>query len=175
MRPFVARLSLLPLLALIAAPAAAQQAAPPAETLSKAKFLSGIDAEFAQMDTNKDKKVSAAELEQNRRATLVKRQQERVQAMFAELDADKNRTLSQQEFSRIAGQPPALNVQPFIARIDTNKDQSLSQAEYRAGAAADFDRLDTNKDGSLSPAELSAAEGATASASKPGPAAPEGR
>ena len=170
----LSRLLLMPIIAMAAAVPLAAQPAGGADSISKSAFLSGIDAEFTQMDVNKDKKVSTAELEQHRRAAMLKRHQERVRATFAQLDSDKNGSLSQQEFAQVAGQPPAINVQPFMARIDTNKDSSLTQAEYRTGATADFDRLDANRDGTLSSAEAAA----VAQAAAPAPAAaraPEGR
>ena len=166
------RLLALPLV-LAGTGAIAQQGA--SDNISRATFLSGIDAEFTQMDTNKDKKVTAAELEAHRRTTMTRRHQERVQAMFRQLDADKNGNLSQQEFAQAAGPLPSINVQPFMSRIDANKDSNLSQTEYRNGAAADFDKLDTNKDGSLSGAEAAAAAGAAAPASSAPARAPEGR
>lgn len=148
----------------IVSPALAQQAAaPPAPTqqrppVPKAQFLERVGAEFAAMDVNKDNKVTKAEMEQYRGKAIAEQQQQRNRVLFAKLDADKNGSLSAQEFARLAGPTPRVNVEPLMKRVDSNRDQQLTLAEYRAGAQADFDRLDTNNDGKLSPAEARAGQ-----------------
>lgn len=133
------------------APAAAART--PAPSMPKATFLANVDKEFDAMDANKDKKLTKAEIEQFRTRAIANNRLQRNRALFMQLDTDKNGYLSPQEFEKIAGPMPTVNVQPLMDKIDSNRDQQVTQAEYRAGAIADFDRLDTNKDGVLSPAE----------------------
>lgn len=134
------------------APTAAAPRTPP-PPMAKAAFLANVDKEFEAMDTNKDKKLTKAEIEQFRVRQIATRRQQQNRALFAQLDIDKNGYLSAQEFERVAGPSPTVNVQPLMDKIDANKDQQVTPAEYRAGASADFDRLDTNRDGALSSAE----------------------
>ena len=80
------------------------------------------------------------------------------EAAFRRLDANKDGSLSLQEFNALAASQavPKANAAPVLARFDTNKDGKVSLAENRAPAMAQFDRADTNKDGTLSVQERQA-------------------
>jgi Ca2+-binding EF-hand superfamily protein len=121
--------------------------------IAKSAFLLKVESEFISMDANKDGRLTKDEVERFRSAAIATRRREQNRALFTQLDTDRNGALSPQEFERIAGPTPTVNVQPLITKMDTNKDQLITSSEYRAGAATDFDRLDVNKDGLLSQAE----------------------
>lgn len=143
-----------PTAARTAAPAPAQQR----QLVPKAQFLERVAAEFAATDSNKDNKVTKAELEQHRVRIAAAQQQQRNRVLFANLDTDKNGALSTLEFARLTAPTPQVNVAPLMTRYDINRDQQLTLVEYRAGAQADFERLDTNNDGMLAPAEARAGQ-----------------
>ena len=165
------RYSLVPL-ALIAAatPAAllAQSAAAP-QTVTRAQLTARLDADYADLDADKDGKASRAEIEKRiaretaaELAELAKRRTD----SFNKLDTNKDGSISKAEFEAGVSLPkaPPVNATPVLTRFDTNKDGSITLAEYRAPTLTNFQQLDTNKDGTLSPAEQQAR-----------PAAPAGR
>lgn len=130
--------------------------APNKGSISREAFLGRSGTDFDRIDSNKDGKLSKAEIEQNSRAVWLARAKARNAAAFAQLDQDHNGSLSADEFARLIGQPPVFNGQPVITRMDTNHDGQVSREEFRAAGAVDFDKLDTNKDGILTPAEIAA-------------------
>jgi len=146
------------------APAFAQAAAPAQgpQPLSKATFMQRIDNAFVAVDSNKDGFADRAELEAAENKGLAARKQALLkerEAAFRKLDADKNGTLTLQEFNAVASAQalPKADVAPLLNRMDTNKDGKISLAENRGPAMAQFDRADTNKDGTLSVDEERAA------------------
>ena len=148
------------LLTAAASSAIAQNAAAPAQgpqPLSRTTYMQRVDGAFVAVDGNKDgfmdkSEIEAAELKvMNARKTAVIRQRE---ALFRNLDANKDGNLTLQEFNaKVAAAPLKANATPVLGRLDTNKDGKISLAENRAPSMAQFDRADTNKDGSLSVAE----------------------
>jgi hypothetical protein len=152
------------LLSVAAAPALAQTApaARPAaqgpQPVSRAVFVQRIDGSFVATDANKDGFADRAELTaaQARQAAQSKAQAIRArEAAFRRLDANKDGTLTLQEFNSlaVAAPVPPANVAPILTRFDTNKDGRISLTENRAPAIANFDRADANKDGILTVAE----------------------
>jgi Ca2+-binding EF-hand superfamily protein len=136
------------------------QPAPPAGTISadvpRTQFIATMDAEFRRQDLNGDGRITRAEVEQIERNALLASEQARNRALFAQLDADRNGTLSSQEFARLVSQPSLPDVAPTMARFDGNRDQVITLVEYRAATLANFDRLDADHDGVVTAAEMRA-------------------
>jgi Ca2+-binding EF-hand superfamily protein len=153
---------LITLAAALAAPVAAQPArpvaaaAPQAQPIPRALFLSNMDSEFKRMDTDRDGTLSKKEIEDFQTSQIIAAAQARKQALFAALDTDHNGALSPAEFMRLPSNEQAPNATPMIQRFDTNRDSKISQVEYRAGTLANFDRLDADKDGIVTAAEMKA-------------------
>ncbi len=157
---FAAALTLAP-----AAAAAAQGAAPanaPATPVTRAQLNARLEADYTNLDSNKDGKVGADEIKarlkkgaETELATLSKERD----ATFASLDANKDGSISRVEFNAKAelpkiGEPDAA---PVLARFDGNKDGQITRDEFRGPTLANFDKLDADKDGTLSLNEQSAA------------------
>lgn len=148
-------------LASAAASASAQNAAAPAQgpqPLTRTSFMQRVDDSFVAVDANKDGFMDKAEIEvaeakvmAARKATVLRQRE----ALFKNLDANKDGNLTLQEFNaKVAGAAlPKANATPVLGRLDSNKDGKISLAENRAPSMAQFDRADTNKDGTLSAAE----------------------
>ena len=156
------RILLTAFLSTAAVAASAQNAAAPAaqgpQPLTRTAFMQKVDNSFVTVDTNKDGFMDRTEIEaaetkvMGARKAMVLRQRE---ALFKNLDANKDGNLTLQEFNAKvqAAALPKANATPVLGRLDTNKDGKISLAENRAPSMAQFDRADTNKDGSLSAAE----------------------
>ena len=136
------------------APAAAASEAD--KKIPKAEVVANADKEFAEVDTNKDGKMSRTEIETFQRAVAVEMATARNKAVFAALDADKNGQVSAAEFAKLNSGTPKVDPSNVL-KIDTNKDGQVSLAEHRAATLATFTQFDTNKDGSLTAAEVKAA------------------
>ncbi len=76
-------------------------------TILRTKVVADGDAEFARVDTNKDGKMSRAEIETVQRTALTTRITARNKAMFAELDSDKNGQINASEFAKATPIPKA--------------------------------------------------------------------
>jgi Ca2+-binding EF-hand superfamily protein len=145
---------------LVASAAAAQNAPKP---VSRTDYVKNLDNRFAQVDSNHDGFLSAAEL-----ATLQQRElnqaknmlQQQAQARFKQLDTNKDGQLSPAEFAAIA---PAIRTsetpQQALQALDSNHDGKLSAEEFRAPQVAKFNKADANHDGTVTPAEAQAAAG----------------
>ena len=158
------RLSLLPLAALaIAIPGAALAQTPEVtsivpSTVTRASVSARLDADYADLDADKDGKANRAEIEKRivretaeDLAALAKRRDE----SFKKLDANNDGSVSKAEFDasvKLPDAPPA-DPAPVLTRFDSDKDGTITLAEYRAPTLANFDQLDANKDGTLSAAE----------------------
>lgn len=127
------------------------------QPVPRAEYLQVMDGEYRKMDTNGDGRVTpqeaAAKLMQDERdrALAANRQ------IFAQLDKDKNGSLSPQEFAGLIAVPPA-DPAPFMQRMDLNKDGIVTLVEHRTVMLATFDGLDTDKDGVVTPAEMAASQ-----------------
>ena len=147
------------LLTTVAGTAVAQNtSAPASQSITRTIFMQKVDETFVAVDGNKDGFMDRAEIEAaevrgmtSRKAALLKRQE----GIFQKLDANKDGSLTMQEFSAPVASAAIRkgNAAPVLGRLDTNKDGKVSLAENRVPSMAQFDRADTNKDGALSAEE----------------------
>jgi hypothetical protein len=160
-----ATLSLLILAAMPAASLAAQgeEKSDVEKPVTKSEVSAKLDADYADMDADKDGKLTAAEID----ARLVKSAEAKIEvlkkerdAAFAKFDANGDGTITRAEFDEHAKLPTVKqpDAKPFIDRFDANKDGIISQEEFRAPTLANFARMDANKDGTVTPAEANAPE-----------------
>lgn len=98
-------------------------------------------ARFEQIDTNKDGKVSLAELTASRETWLTKVDTNK-DGVATEAEIQSNMTAHHQE-----------RLQKMFERDDANKDGKLTREETRMPSAF-FEKADANKDGALTLAEL---------------------
>ena len=156
-----ALLATIPAIALAQAPASAEDGKP----VTRAELSNRLDADYADIDANKDGKVDSAEIN----ARLVKSGEAELEvikkerdAAFAKFDTDGNGTISRAEFDARAKLPTLKepDAKPFLTRFDANKDGTISKDEFRAPTMSNFEKLDKNKDGTLSVAEQQAAAAA---------------
>ena len=156
---FAALMAAVPGIALAqgATTAAAEQNKP----ITRAEVSTELDTDYADLDGDKDGKVTSAEIN----ARLVKSAQAQLDeikkerdAAFAKLDADSNGSISKAEFEARAKLPTMKDpdAKPFLDRFDKNKDGNISKDEFRAPTLANFDSADKNKDGTLSVSERTA-------------------
>lgn len=160
------RLIIVALLASASATASqAMQGAPPAaqspQPVSRTAFMQTVDSAFVAVDANRDGFADKAEIEAAESRVFAARKAQLIrerEAAFRRLDADKNGTLTLQEFNAMAAATPLPkpNAAAILAQLDTNRDGKVSLAENRVPAIARFDRADTNKDGTISAAEQKA-------------------
>ena len=138
---------------------------PAAETVTRAQITAKLDADYANLDSDKNGKASKAEVEKriatetaSEIAILVQR---RIDS-FKKMDSNSDGQISKTEFETAVPIPkaPPADAAPVLARFDTNKDGAITAAEFRAPTLANFDQLDTNKDGNLTAAEQQAARAA---------------
>jgi hypothetical protein len=141
-------------------PAAAAPAAP--QQVTRAQVAQQLDAEFKDLDANKDGKLTKTEIEtaMSRRAAQAQAEaRQQLKTVFDKIDTNHNGSISLAEFQ--AQQKITMNPQMVdqrVQQLDTNKDGSISAEEYRNGTLVQFDKLDTNHDGIVSAAEAGAAE-----------------
>jgi hypothetical protein len=150
--------------ALAGAAVAQTGAKPPASASSAANgavprttFIETMDAEFKRMDTDRNGILTKKEIEEFQHALSVFSNQQRLVALFQQLDADKNGQLSPAEFAGLRLPTPPANAAPVLAQTDLNHDGQVTAVEYRAGKLVNFDRMDADKDGIVSIAEMKAA------------------
>jgi Ca2+-binding EF-hand superfamily protein len=137
------------------APAPAPAAAP--TPVPRTAFIETMDAEFKQMDADKNGIVTKKEIEDFQRALTMLIAQQRNVALFQALDKDKNGSLTPAEFAALPMNVPQPNAAPVLAQTDINHDGQVTLVEYRAGKLRNFDAMDADKDGVVSVAEMRAA------------------
>ena len=130
---------LLPLIAIIATPAAF------AQSLGDGMKL------LANADSNRDGMVSRSEYAQARAGN------------FARMDRNKDGAVSTSDFKRLARFKPdaAEKLGALIAAMDANKDGRATHAEFDAAPMLLFDRADTNGDDRIDADEMDAANRAS--------------
>jgi len=138
----------------------AQKPAPTApagpQPIARASFILQMDAQFRQMDADRNGQLTRIEIEQFQKLQAVADAKDRNRALFVQLDADKSGQLSATEFSKLMSAPPTADATPMLTREDGNRDQKISLVEHRAATLANFDRIDADKDGVVTAAEMKA-------------------
>jgi hypothetical protein len=142
--------------------------------VTRAEAQTAATTAFTKLDANKDGKIDKSDREALRA--------ERLDKKFEILDADKNGSISKQEFTAKRdrdgkrGQRDQAGVDSekgesqrkhrghhrgggmmMHKMADANKDGAISQAEFTAAATKHFDMVDTNKDGRITKEEREAA------------------
>lgn len=142
--------------------------------VTRAEAQAAASAAFAKFDVNKDGKIDKSDREARRA--------ERLDKKFEALDADKNGSISKQEFTAKRdrdgkrGQRDQAGVDGqkgesqrkhrghhrggammMHKMADTNNDGAITQAEFTAAATKHFDMVDANKDGRITKEEREAA------------------
>ena len=139
-----------------AAPAIAQQ--DPAQPLQRQQFIAQMDAEFQRLDGDGNGMVVPAEIANSQRAAAQAQALRQNQAIFAELDTDRNGTLTLQEFARLVNVDAVpVDPSPLMNQFDSDKDGIITLVEYRVATQANFDRIDTDRDGIATEVEMRAA------------------
>lgn len=170
--------ALLMLAAIPAATLAAQPEAKPEtkdeveKPVTRSEISDKLDADYADMDANKDGKVTAEEID----ARLTKSAEAKLEAIkkerdaaFARLDTNGDGSISRAEFDEKAKLPTVKqpDAKPFLDRFDANKDGSITLEEFRAPTMANFAKMDLNKDGTVTPSEAKSAPDTPPAAAKP--------
>ena len=145
--------------ALLAAPAAAQDAeGAGGQSLTRAQFISQMDAQFTALDTDQNGTVTGEEIDQRSRQLRQSAALQLNQTVFQQLDQDGNGALSPSEFAVLANPEAVSGVPvPTLQEFDRDGDGQISLVEYRIRTQSNFDNLDQDRDGVMSPAELQAA------------------
>ena len=164
-------------LALAAIPAVAlAQAQPEAKAeaekpITRAEISAKLDADYADMDADKDGKVTAAEID----ARLVKSAEAKVEeikkerdAAFGRMDANGDGNISRAEFDEKAKLPTIKkpDAAPFLAKFDANKDGAMTLEEFRGPTLANFAEMDRDHVGTVTPSEVSLASNNSAGPAK---------
>jgi Ca2+-binding EF-hand superfamily protein len=163
-----------PLAALAQEPAKPAAAAEEAKPVSRMELSDELNADYADLDTDKDGKVTGEEI----KARLLRKAETDLVVLkkarddsFAKIDTNHDGSISRAEFDERAPLPtikdPAEIATANLNRFDTNKDGSVTQDEFRSPTLSNFDKLDSNKDGTLSLAEQKAPAPTPAAKKKP--------
>jgi Ca2+-binding EF-hand superfamily protein len=156
------------------AQAAAKPAAAEAKPVSRSALSDELNADYADLDADKDGKVTGEEI----KARLVRKAEADLAVLkkarddaFAKLDTNNDGSISKAEFEARAPLPamkdPTELATANLTRFDADKDGAVTQEEFRAPTLTNFDKLDKNKDGTLSVAEQQASAPAAAAKKKP--------
>lgn len=138
-----------------AKPAAA--AAPKARGITRTDFLKRADQDFAKFDRNGDSQIDDAEIQTEGQTLGQSRLQAENKAIFARLDADRNGSLSPEEFAVLAERKLKIDARPMLSNFDSNRDGRISALEYRTGKITAFNAMDADRNGTLSAEEIRAA------------------
>ena len=178
-------------------PAPTVPSVPPAKrmhdrVMTRAETVQMVREHFGEMDSNKDGIVTTAEIDQTRNERWKDFKSHDgghatakgdPNAAFDRLDANKDGSISRDEFTKAREQRVERRIERREARkntpkeskevrrhvmrmggpggfggrmivmADTNKDGQITQAEAEALALQHFDQMDTNKDGQVTPEE----------------------
>jgi Ca2+-binding EF-hand superfamily protein len=153
---------------------AAKPAAEEAKPVSRTELSNELNADYADLDADKDGKVTGAEIEarlmRKAEADLAVLKKARDDA-FAKLDTNSDGSISKTEFEARAPLPTIKDATEKatanLNRFDADKDGAISQDEFRTPTLTNFDKLDKNKDGTLSVAEQKAPAPTAAAKKKP--------
>lgn len=137
------------------------------EGITRVDAVAKAREHFARMDANKDGKLDAADRAAHHGQMAT--------AMFDRIDADRNGSISREEWNAGAARMAEAHGQGegprhmlkmrrpamHMMQADVNGDRAITPQEFEARALARFDAADTNKDGTVSPGERQAARGLT--------------
>jgi Ca2+-binding EF-hand superfamily protein len=114
-----------------------------------------VDKKFAEMDTNKDGKISSAEHGVG------------AKAMFDKMDSNKDGKVTAAEMKAShkaitgrAWKKGDMSAADKIKSLDTNGDGALSAEEHATGTMLVFAQMDADSDGSLTKEEMAAGHAA---------------
>ena len=136
--------------ALLAAPAAAQDADEAERAASRSELARILDRNFRTVDGDGNGRLDKAEMEAA--AALIA--SNRIEQRFKSLDTNNDSMISLAEFKALTASARAgSGTAAALQRLDSNRDGAVSAEEFRSPLITQFDRLDSNKDGQLSAAE----------------------
>ena len=141
--------------------------------IARSEVTAKLDADYADLDADKDGKVGAAEIN----ARIMKSAAAQIEAAkkerdgaFIKMDSNGDGSVTKAEWEAGVKIPTAKepDAKPFLDRFDANKDGGISKDEFRAPTLANFAKLDMNKDGTVTPDEIKSASAAPAPRPKAG-------
>ncbi|GLQ05491.1 EF-hand domain-containing protein [Sneathiella chinensis] len=103
---------------------------------------SRVDRMFERWDTNKDGRLSQAEVPDGRHK------------YFSRFDSDKDGEITLSEAREAHEKMREARLARFMEKIDTDKDGKVSEAEYTSFAMERFKSADSDSDGALSVEEM---------------------
>lgn len=133
--------------------------------ISRTDVTAKLDADYADLDSNQDGKVNAAEINarimKSAAAQIESAKKERDTA-FVKMDSNGDGSVTKAEWEAGVKIPTAKepDAKPFLDRFDANRDGGISKDEFRAPTLANFAKLDANKDGTVTPDEIKGAAAA---------------
>ena len=124
--------------------------------VSRTAYSAKMEAEFRQLDTDKNGALTKKEVEDFELGVIRTQLDAKRKTLFAALDADHNGMISPQEFERLQLPVPKVDASPLMNHADANHDGQVTLQEYRASKLVNFDKLDKDKNGIVTPAEMKA-------------------
>jgi Ca2+-binding EF-hand superfamily protein len=121
-----------------------------AERAAEARLKQVLSGEFAQLDSNKDQGISAAEIDAKVKIPDAGKK------TIARLDKNKDGKISMAEYTAQSGIEAAVDPDLMIRQWDANGDKTVTREEFTATVLARFDSLDANKDGTVTAQEAAA-------------------
>ena len=122
-----------------------------AERQAKAELGKTLNGEFAELDSNKDGNLTAAEIDAKVKVPDAGKKS------VARLDKNKDAKISLGEYTaQAANLEAAVDPDRLLAQWDANRDKVVTREEFVATVLARFDGFDANKDGTVTAEEASA-------------------
>lgn len=121
-----------------------------AERQVEAELRQTLTREFAELDANKDKNLTAAEIDAKVKIADAGKKS------VGRLDKDKNGKISAAEYTAQASLQPATDAAQQMRQWDLNRDGIVTRKEFAASLLARFDWFDANKDGTVTAQEFEA-------------------